>query len=254
MKVLSHQARSDTERPESERTRFRGLVARANVLAADRPDIVYSVKEICRIIAKPTEFALQALKRLGRYMNDHPRMVFSLPFHEASAIEVYSDTDWGGCVRTRKSMSGGCMMIGSHVTNFWSSTQASLALSSGEAEYYGVVRATSIGLGHQALFRDAGLEIPARVWTDSSAAKGTSARQGLGKLRHLECHSRWLQQRLKQKQLQLLKVPGEENPADLFTKLLESERKLTQLISVYSIASCEKAEPSRHLSSRELRK
>ena len=96
----------------------------------------------------------------------------------------------------------------------------SLALSSGEAEYYGVVRAAGIGLGQQALFRDAGREVPIRIWTDSSAAMGTSARQGLGKLRHLECHSLCLQQRLRRKQFELLKVHGAENPADLFTKHL----------------------------------
>ena len=67
------------------------------------------------------------------------------------------------------------MMIGSHVTKIWSSTQASLALTSGEAEYYGVLRAAGIGLGRQALFRDAGLEVPICVWTDSSAAMDTSA-------------------------------------------------------------------------------
>ena len=46
-------------------------------------------------------------------------------------------------------------MIGSHVRKFWSSTQASLALSSGEAEYFRIVRAAGMGLGQQALFRDA---------------------------------------------------------------------------------------------------
>ena len=29
-------------------TRYRALAARANYLAADRPDIMYSVKELCR--------------------------------------------------------------------------------------------------------------------------------------------------------------------------------------------------------------
>ena len=42
--------------------------------------------------------------------------------------------------------------MGQHMTKAWSATQASLALSSGEAEYYGVVRATGVGLGIQALF------------------------------------------------------------------------------------------------------
>ena len=36
-------------------------------------------------------------------------------------------------------------MLGSHLTKAWSATQASLALSSGEAEFYGLVRATGIG-------------------------------------------------------------------------------------------------------------
>ena len=104
------------------------------------------------------------------------------------------------------------MMVGGHVTKCWSSTQASIALSSGEAEYYGVVRASGIGLGQQALFRDAGVNLPLRVWTDSSAAMGTSARQGLGKLRHVECHSLWLQQRLRRKKLELRKAFGEKKP------------------------------------------
>ena len=84
------------------------------------------------------------------------------------------------------------MLTASQITKFWSSTHASLALSSGEAEYYGAVRAAGIGVGQQALFRDAGLEISIRIWTDRSAVVGTSARQGLVKLRQLECHSLWL--------------------------------------------------------------
>ena len=131
------------------------------------------------------------------------------------------------------------MMLGSHVTKCWSSTQASLALSSGEAEYYGVVRAAGIGLGQQALFRDAGLDLGVRIWTDSAAAMGTSGRQGLGKLRHLECHSLWLQQRLRRKAFELRKVQGEKNPADLFTKHLESAQKLKDLVNMFNCSFVE---------------
>ena len=175
------------------------VAAIANFLALDRPDIIYAAKEVCRFMSKPTDVAMMAIKRLGRYLKDHPRLVFRFERQEAESIEVYSDTDWAGCTRTRKSTSGGCLIVGTHVIKTWSSTQVSLALSSGEAEYYGVVRGAGIGLGQQALFKDAGLELPLRVWTDSLAAMGTSSRQGLGKLRHLECHSLWIQQRLRRK-------------------------------------------------------
>ena len=77
------------------------------------------------------------------------------------------------------------------------------------------------------MLRDAGVHLPLRVWTDSEAAIGTAGRRGLGKLRHLECHSLLVQQRLRRKAFTLHKVLGTENPADLFTKHVESARKLT---------------------------
>ena len=52
----------------SEAARFRAVAARANYLAADRPDIQYAVKEICRNMAKPVEGDWQKLVRLGRYL------------------------------------------------------------------------------------------------------------------------------------------------------------------------------------------
>ena len=181
-------------------------------------------------MSKPTDLAIAALKRFGRYLRSRPRLVFRMPFQAATTWDVYTDTDWAGCARTRKSTSGGCLMLGCHVIKFWSATQASLALSSGEAEFYGVVRGAGMGLGQQALGRDAGFELPIRVWTDSSAAMGTAARQGLGKLRHLECHSLWVQQRLRRREFELRKVLGTENPADLFTKHMDAAAKLDGLV------------------------
>ena len=54
--------------------------------------------------------------------------------------------------------------------------------ASGEAEFYGVVKAAGIALGYQALLDDLGVKLPVRVWTDSSATIGICGRQGLGKL------------------------------------------------------------------------
>ena len=84
-------------------------------------------------------------------------MVFTYNRQVANGIDVYTDTGWAGCVRTRKSTSGGCVTIGKHLLKAWSSTQSSLALSSGDAEYYGVVRGVGVGLGMQALYRDLGM-------------------------------------------------------------------------------------------------
>ena len=71
-------------------------------------------------------------------------------------------------------------MLGGHAIEHWSSTQTSVALSSGEAEFAGLIRGAGQGLGYQAQLKHLGIEAPLRVWTDSSAAIGICSRQGLG--------------------------------------------------------------------------
>ncbi len=121
-------------------------------------------------------------------------------------------------------------MFGSHAIKHWSSTQASVTLSSGEAEFSGVIRGAGQGLGYQALLRDLGVDVPLRVWTDSSAAMGICTRQGLGKLRHLDTHTLWIQQAVRNKRIELRKVAGEEN---LLTKHSLSREKLQALVKLY---------------------
>ena len=124
-------------------------------------------------------------------------------------------------------------MLGRHTLKHWSSTQAGVSLSSGEAEFHGVVKGAGMGLGYQALLDDLGIEANLRVWTDSSAAIGIAGRQGLGKLRHLDTHTLWLQQAVRSKRLELKKVLGTENPADLFTKHSLSREKIMELVKLF---------------------
>ena len=124
-------------------------------------------------------------------------------------------------------------MLGGHAMKHWSSTQASIALSSGEAEFAGVLRGAGQGLGFQSLLRDLGVEVPLRVWTDSSAAIGICSRQGLGKLRHLDTHTLWIQQAVRTGRVDLRKVLGEENPADLLTKHSLSRQRLEGLVNLF---------------------
>ena len=60
---------------------------------------------------------------------------------------MWTDTEYAGCKRIRKSTSGGTVMLGSHLIKSWTSTQSVVALSSGEAEYYGVVKGGSVLFG-----------------------------------------------------------------------------------------------------------
>ncbi|MDE0779072.1 MAG: hypothetical protein OSB43_22550, partial [Nocardioides sp.] len=233
LKALVEQLEKDLALPAGAITGYRALAARANYLAADRIDLQFAAKEICRFMSAPMESSTVALKRLGRYLLGHKRLVWMYPWQSAEGIDVYSDTDWSGCARTRRSTSGGVIMIGKHCIRTWSSTQPSVTLSSGEAEFYGLVKASGAGLGHQSLMKDMGVDLPVCVWTDSSAAIGIATRSGLGKLRHLETHMLWVQEKVRDGAIAVRKVRGDVNPADLFTKHVPSKEKVHQLVALF---------------------
>ena len=137
---------------------------------------------------------------------------------DGEVLDVYGDSDWAGCQRSRRSTSGGAAAIAGLAVKSWSGTQATVALSSGEAEYYAAVRAAAEGLGIQALLEDLGIKVRIRLWVDAEAAKGIASRCGLGRVRHMETKFLWLQEAVNSKKLELCKVWGQENPADIATK------------------------------------
>ena len=99
-------------------------------------------------------------------------------------------------------------MIAGGVVKTGSSTQGTLALSVGEAEYYALTNAAAEGLGLQALAQDMGYEMKVRIWVDSTTAKAIATRLGLGRVRHMEVMYVWAQQALKRKRFEILKVKG----------------------------------------------
>ena len=58
-------------------------------------------------------------------------------------------------------------------------------------------------------------------------------RSGLGKIRHLATHTLWLQEKVRDKSIEVRKIAGDSNPADLFTKHLPSRDKVYQLVRLF---------------------
>ena len=212
---------------------YRGLAARANYLAQDRPEIQYAVKEAARRMSSPAEEDWLLLKRLGRYLVGAPRVILTFEWQETPGlINGYSDSDWAGCTSTRRSTSGGALLHGAHCVKTWSTTQATVALSSAEAELYALLKTATQALGMIALARDLGIETSAKVHTDASATLGIVARQGLGKLRHIGVQYLWIQDKVKAGDFQLGKIEGAKNPADLMTKHLSAQDMLRHMAAL----------------------
>ena len=198
---------------------YRSCTMRVAYLAQDRVDLGEAAKTLARFMQQPTEGAMGLLKRVARYLIKHPqtRRVFEdTKFPEK--IRVYVDSDHAGCAVARKSTTGYVVRLGHNTVKHGSNLQSTTALSSGESEYYALVKAGKEGLGFQSLLQDWGLHLPLEVSSDSSAARGHIARRGLGKMRHIQTRYLWIQERVGEGHLVITSVPGDKNIADILTK------------------------------------
>ena len=137
---------------------------------------------------------------------------------------AWSDSDFAGCVKSRKSTSGGIILFGGCPIKTYCSLQAVRALSSGEAEYYAMVKAASVAIGIRSMLMDLGVtEGRIILKTDASAALGVAQRLGIGKIRHIEVNQLWLQEKVYEGDIIVEKVSTDENLADALTKPLTNE-------------------------------
>ena len=81
-----------------------------------------------------------------------------------------------------------------------------------------------MGLGIRSLMRDLGVQVGLVVRSDASAALGIAQRRGTGKVRHVEVHQLWLQDRVTRGDLKVRKIDGTKNPADALTKYVDGAR------------------------------
>ena len=102
-------------------------------------------------------------------------------------------------------------------------SRRSIALSSGEAKLYALVKGAAQSHGIASMLWDFGIEVGCAVCTDASAAIGMVHRQGLGKTRHIDVQYLWIQKDIYDGRLAVVKVGTDANPADLLTKHFKTE-------------------------------
>ena len=124
---------------------YRRATGRLLYVAGQRPDAQQAVKEPARVMSSPTDVHWARLKRVMRYLVHKRTSIWKFEPTTSDArdteLTATSDSDWRGCVKTRKSTTGIVpRYAGSRIATM-SRTQGSVSLSSAEAEYCGMVSA-----------------------------------------------------------------------------------------------------------------
>eukprot|EP00435_Cladocopium_sp_Y103_P023304 s2901_g5.t1 len=232
---------------------FRSALGICLYIAQERLDIQQTVRVLSSYMGRPTKTALCALRKLGSYLVQTQDMKMHYPRAELFSstltrwngveerrdgrpyeLELYSDSDWASCKVTRRSTSSGLIFLNGCCIHSHSRAQASISLSSMEAE---ILAATSLLVEGimakqflQFLLGDEGglgnnQQVQMRLRLDSTSAQSFFNRLGAGRAKHLSTRLLWSQQAMRKKWFLVERVSTQENPADLNAKPLSRERR-----------------------------
>ncbi|GJW02356.1 putative ribonuclease H-like domain-containing protein [Tanacetum coccineum] len=122
---------------------YRSMIGSLMYLTALRPDIMFAVSACSRNQVTPTTSNLEAVKKIFKWLKGQPKLGLWYPRESPFVLEAYSDSDYAGANKDRKSTTCGCQFLGRRLISWQCKKQTIVATSSTEAEY--VVAANCYG-------------------------------------------------------------------------------------------------------------
>ena len=220
---------------------YRRIVGQLLWSSSIRPDIQFAVKELSRGLTSPTEDHRTKMKIILRYLAGTKPMVLTprpkiIPHSKQTTfdIDTYVDSNWAGCATSRRSTAGMALYFLGTLFTFQSRAQATVALSSGEAELYTIGLGVSESLFIRSLLLESRLSknVNIRIHTDSTAGKSMATRFGTSKkTKHVQLRCLFIQE-LVASAVSIKKVSGTSNPSDVMTKYITKEGLQRHLMSL----------------------
>ncbi|XP_040367511.1 secreted RxLR effector protein 161-like [Rosa chinensis] len=189
-------------------------------LTASRPNIFFSVGVCARFQANPKESHLEAVRRILRYISGTVTCGIFYTFDTNVEIAGYSDANWGGNLKDRKSTSGGYFFTGNNLVAWHNKKRNCISLSTAEAEYVAagscctqMLKDYGISQGKLSIFCD-----------NTSAINITKNPVQHSRTKHIDLIYHFIRDLVEQNILELSFVPTDNQLADLFTKPLDTAR------------------------------
>jgi hypothetical protein len=150
---------------------YRSLVGALHYLTFTRPDISFSIHQVCQYMSAPTTVHLAAAKRILRYLQgtlNHGIAFTPGPLH----LSAYTDADWAADPDDRRSTSGCLVYIGSNPITWLAKKQPTISRSSTESEYRALAIASAELCWIRTLLKDLGIFLSHTpiLWYDNVSA------------------------------------------------------------------------------------
>lgn len=100
-----------------------------------RVDIAYVVQVLSKFMHKPKQSHIEGSLRVVRYSKAKSGLGLFMPSEGSDKLVAYCDSDWGGCLESRRSIIGYIVKFGDALVYWKSKKQETVAKSSTEVEF-----------------------------------------------------------------------------------------------------------------------
>jgi hypothetical protein len=199
---------------------YRQTVGALQYVTLTRPDIAYSVNQLCQHMQAPTSAHWTAAKRVLRYLKH--TLDYGLFYRPGSfAINAYCDSDWAGDPDDRCSTCGYGVFVGSNLISWSAKKQLVVSKSSTEAEYRCLALVTAEVYWLRMLLHELQVSLASApvVWCDNISALALASNPIFhARSKHIEVDYHFVREKVANKDILLQHVPTSLQPADIFTK------------------------------------
>ncbi|CAM8917932.1 unnamed protein product [Rhodiola kirilowii] len=208
---------------------YRRLVGQLIYLTNTRPDLAYPVHILSQFMIKPTDDHLKAAHKVLRYLKSAPTQGLFYPSGKDLKLSAFCNADWGACPITRRSITGYAITLGDALISWKTKKQATVSRSSAEAEYRAMAHACCEVAWLVRVLADLQVFIqsPVPLHCDNHSAMHIAKNPVFHeRTKHVELDCHVVRQHFTSGLISPQFVSTSEQPADLFTKALSSDRLL----------------------------
>ncbi|XP_050890194.1 secreted RxLR effector protein 161-like [Lathyrus oleraceus] len=206
-------------------TKYRGMIGSLLYLTASRPDIMFSVCLCARFQASPKESHISAVRRIMKYLKGTSDVGLWCPKGSICSLVGFYDADYTGCKTDRKSTSGTCHIFGNALVSWSCKKQASVALSTAEAEYIAAGSCCSQILWLKQQLRDYGINLGSiALKCDNTSAINISNNPIMhSRTKYIDIRHYFLRDHVLKGDIEISFIDTQNQLANIFTKPLSRD-------------------------------